>query len=688
MRNKLCLTVLLIFGVIFISVIAWGAPQNLAIILDASNSMNKPFGMASRLDVAKDALGDLLGILPDGMNAGLFAYGHRIGKGDREESCQDIEPLFLVRPFAAPMAGGMIASIAQIEARGLTPIADALVEAANELTGLEGSSMIVLISDGEETCGGDPLAVAQMLTTMNPPIVLHVIGLDVDQGIRESLTAMAKRTGGSYWDVGEASGLFATLTAVVSTPEPVKPVTPSIPAQYAHLGIVNVIYGTNGDDILYGTPENDLIYGLSGNDFLIGLGGNDILIGGDGNDIIEGGVGYDVLLGDAGNDVLFGGTGNDLLCGGPGEDSLEGEVGDDSLCGGAGVDALLGGPGNDRLYHVDRCDTLLQGMVIQGPCPSCRALNLNCPLAVTCPPAMPVRTCFPVPPPLPCPVPPAIKAVDEGTSIRLHGTVADHDCNVVRTCWSASRGHFDDPMSLDPIYYAPMTACCAGEDVTITLKATDSCGATGVDSFLLHINNVNQPPIADAGPDLVVDEGGTIQLTCSASDPDGDAISYFWSVTYSGGTFVDPTRLHPIYTAPMTDNCDGENIVVTFTVTDACGASTSDTLIVHVRNLNAPPVVELGPGFCMTEGTPKRLCAVASDPECALLAYYWTASKGTFDNPCAATPCYIAPLVDSCTGEDVVISLTVTDPCGASACDSLSIHIENVNTPPVVKADP
>jgi len=72
------------------------------------------------------------------------------------------------------------------------------------------------------------------------------------------------------------------------------------------------------------------------------------------------------------------------------------------------------------------------------------------------------------------------------------------------------------------------------------------------------------------------------------------------------------------------------------------------------------------------------------------LSYYWTTScgQGSFDNPYALHLIYTASPTDRCEGENVVLTLTVTDPCGASACDSLSIHIENVNTPPVVKADP
>ena len=468
---------------------------------------------------------------------------------------------------------------------------------------------------------------------------------------------------------------------------PEAPPTPAIPPQYACWGITNVITGSEADDVLYGSPGNDLIYGLAGNDLILGLGGNDILLGGEGNDILEGGDGADALLGEAGDDVLLGGAGDDVLCGGPGNDSLEGEAGNDSLCGGSGDDRLLGGPGENLLYHVAGPDLLFEGKVVAEPNLTCRALSFACLQAPGCPP---VPTC-PVPATEalpPCPVPAGVKSVDEGGTISLHGTVDDRDCNVVEVFWHAEKGRFDNPTSLTPIYYAPLTDRCAGEDVRITLTARDNCGASASDSFILHINNVNRPPIPDAGRDLVVDETATILLTCSASDPDGDALVYYWFVECGRGTLNDPTLLHPTYTAPPTDSCHGEDIALILTVTDACGASACDTVVVHVHNVNAAPIVEVGRDFSLDEGATRRLTPVASDPECEGLTYYWIASEGTFDDAFAPTPCYTAPLVSPCEGEDVVITLTVTDRCGASACDSLLVHVNNVNLSPVVKADP
>ena len=657
---------LLVYGIV------QAAPQNLVLILDASNSMNKAFGAQTRIEEAKGALAELLGTLPEGVNIGAIAYGHRVAKTDRDASCKDIEEVFPLQPLTAQLRSDMVSTLKGITAQGMTPLADALARAGDALANAQGNRMILLLTDGEETCGGDPLAVAQRLGAMDPPVELNIVGIAVDPEVRDSLTAMAAATGGQYRDVGQADDLFSALAAAISPPAEQKP---AIPPEYACIGITNVVKGTEGNDTLYGTPGNDLIYGLGGDDLIIGLGGNDVLLGGAGDDVIEGLDGNDLLNGGPGNDTIFGGAGDDLIAGGLGNDSLEGEAGNDCLDGGPGNDKLLGGAGNNLLYGGGGDDVLMQGQISNAPC------------IPTCPPVC--SACGSTPSPLPCcPRPGVAKVVDEGTQIRLHGTVADDDCGVTQVCWTATAGTFDDPTALDPVYTAPMVNCCQGIDVKVTLTATDKCGASSSDSFVIHVRNVNHPPVVEAGPDVVVDENGTIQLTCSASDPDGDSLSYYWTVENGRGVISDPCVLHPTYTAPEVSSCNGEDVVLTLTVTDACGASSSDTLTVHVRNVNAPPIVQLGPGFAMPEGASKRLAAVASDPECEALTYYWTASAGSFDDPFAATPVYTAPLTSNCDGEDVYINLTVTDPCGASACATMCIHVQNVNAPPQVKADP
>ena len=81
-------------------------------------------------------------------------------------------------------------------------------------------------------------------------------------------------------------------------------------------------------------------------------------------------------------------------------------------------------------------------------------------------------------------------AVNEGGTVQIHGKIRNPACNPVCFSWSADKGWFDDPTSLDPIWHAPMTNRGGGEDACITLVIQDGCGGRGYDQIRLHINNL------------------------------------------------------------------------------------------------------------------------------------------------------------------------------------------------------
>ncbi|MEH2107858.1 Ig-like domain-containing protein [Nostoc sp.] len=88
--------------------------------------------------------------------------------------------------------------------------------------------------------------------------------------------------------------------------------------------------GGNGIDVLLGSDYNDLLNGNNGADGLYGNKGNDILNGGKGNDLLLGGQGNDILNGGDNADALYGGKANDTLNGGAGADIFFFAVGDGS----------------------------------------------------------------------------------------------------------------------------------------------------------------------------------------------------------------------------------------------------------------------------------------------------------------------------------------------------------------------
>jgi MYXO-CTERM domain-containing protein len=119
--------------------------------------------------------------------------------------------------------------------------------------------------------------------------------------------------------------------------------------------------------------------------------------------------------------------------------------------------------------------------------------------------------------------------------------------------------------------------------LTFTLTVSDGT-LTHSDTVNVTVRNVeaqNRPPVANAGADQTVEEGATVTLSGSGTDPDGDALTYAWtqtagpSVTLNGGTTATASFATPDVT---------ESTVFTFTlkVTDESGASAEDSVSITV----------------------------------------------------------------------------------------------------------
>ncbi|NOX62833.1 MAG: VWA domain-containing protein, partial [Chloroflexi bacterium] len=166
---------------------------NTAFILDASGSMLAALDNRTRLAVAQDAIGNLSAGLPSTINASLWVYGHRVAKTDLARSCQDIEEVIGLGAIDPDQFDAVAHGFS---AKGYTPITDALTQAAASLpTGPNQRNSIVLVSDGEETCGGDPCALAAELAGSDASLVIHTIGLAVDDVTRAQLQCIADATG-------------------------------------------------------------------------------------------------------------------------------------------------------------------------------------------------------------------------------------------------------------------------------------------------------------------------------------------------------------------------------------------------------------------------------------------------------------------------------------------------------------
>ena len=174
---------------------------SLLLILDASGSMQAPFGNGSRIDAAKRALHQLIEALPEDSRVGLRVYGHRVPNSDRRRGCRDTELVMPVRVLNRPL---LHQRIDRIRSRGFTPIGASLRAASSDLRGSRNPN-IVLVSDGIDTCVPPPCPVATTLAGRGARI--DVIGLAVGPAARRQLRCIAQRGRGAYVDVDNARSL-------------------------------------------------------------------------------------------------------------------------------------------------------------------------------------------------------------------------------------------------------------------------------------------------------------------------------------------------------------------------------------------------------------------------------------------------------------------------------------------------
>ena len=176
-------------------------------VLDASGSMwGRLTDGQTKIGAAKSVLGALLEDTPQTVSVGLMAYGHR-----RKNDCGDIELL------QQPVAGGAAGAgdlVRRLSPKGKTPISDSLVAAAKALAAGPGKRTLVLVSDGIETCGGDPCAVAKSLAAADASLTIHVVGYDVEPAAARQLSCVAENGRGQYFSADDADRLKTALTAV------------------------------------------------------------------------------------------------------------------------------------------------------------------------------------------------------------------------------------------------------------------------------------------------------------------------------------------------------------------------------------------------------------------------------------------------------------------------------------------
>lgn len=214
-------------------------------------------------------------------------------------------------------------------------------------------------------------------------------------------------------------------------------------------------------------------------------------------------------------------------------------------------------------------------------------------------------------------------------------------------------------------------------NATLSVKFNPPINRTETDTAIITVLQ-NLPPVANAGPDQVVEQTSPIgaEVTLNASepyDPYGDPLTYTWTWNGGSATGVTSTAIFPPGTTTVTLTVsDGQ-----FNATDAVNITVQDT---------TPPIVNAGPDVTMEQESYARtqvtLFGTVTDAASTQFNFTWSEGEVVLameTNASNTTLTYTFNLGVH------IITLTATDEAGNTASDNVTVTIVDT-TPPQITA--
>lgn len=178
--------------------------EDAMIVFDGSGSMAEigfnQIGVP-RISEARMAIRQIIPLIASQRRLGLVIYGP---SGDK--TCENTDVRFSPQWKAGPR---IISDVDALRPAGGTALTESVRKAAEVLDYQHKPGTVVLVTDGKETCGGEPCLLAAEIAADAPGLTVHVIGFKVrgdhfDWGNTQYTEAttvarcLADRTGGHY----------------------------------------------------------------------------------------------------------------------------------------------------------------------------------------------------------------------------------------------------------------------------------------------------------------------------------------------------------------------------------------------------------------------------------------------------------------------------------------------------------
>ena len=188
------------------------------------------------------------------------------------------------------------------------------------------------------------------------------------------------------------------------------------------------------------------------------------------------------------------------------------------------------------------------------------------------------------------------QSVAGATPIALSATARDPDGTIASYAWSASGGSLTGATTATPTWTGP-SQTFSSQSFTIGVTVTDNDGGTASDSITLTIGEIedfvlpNVPPrVRIDTPAQIVYGGSSLQLSATATDPDGTVVRYAWTATL--GTLHNAHTRTPTWTAPS-GTSEQQPVTIGVTVEDNDGATASANVGLTVDQLEITSSVML-----------------------------------------------------------------------------------------------
>ena len=305
------------------------------------------------------------------------------------------------------------------------------------------------------------------------------------------------------------------------------------------------------------------------------------------------------------------------------------------------------------------------------------------------------------------------KKVDSGARVTLDGRGSDDDDGtIVSYRWTRKGGSGDSGVTLtnkltaEPSFTAD-TLRRGAADVThiFSLVVTDNDDLESTpDQVTITVKSPNAAPIANAGPDQIVESGTRVTLDGRDSlDIDGDIVSYLWKRTGGSGdigaTLTNATTTQPSFAAD-TVATGAQNVTHVFSLVvkdDEGVISTANHVRITVEPTNLAPVAYAGRDQVVASGATVQLDGSGSyDEDGNIASYFWKRTSGSGDSNVAlngknkAQLTFTADILElGARNVEHYFSLVVTDNDGKqSVADKVRVGVNANNTPPVVDAGP